>query len=226
MHYPAVLTEAETVTRLLAGASIGRYGDGELKLCLERSACAQEHNPAISFRLREILKSESDNFIVGIPRISDRSMMNAQKKSFWSQYTATKYTSLYKLDKVYGSAFITRPDSVPGINTHEYFNCIKALWDKRHVILINGNGKRFDKDPSILDNAESVECWDYPAQNAWEHYAEIMERAGQQRKDKIFILALGPTATVLTFDIHNLGFQALDLGHLGMFYARLNRGKQ
>lgn len=226
MRYPQVLTERETLDRLAAGASIGRYGDGELKLCLGRSACAQEYNPQISARLRQVLVSNHERFIVGIPRIADRSMMDAQKQHFWSQYMAERYISLYDMHKTYGSAFVTRPDSIPDLNCLEYFERVKRLWEAKDVILINGNGKRFDKDPSILENAKSVECWTYTAQNAWVFYPEILQKAAQQDKRTLFILALGPTATVLAFDLCGLGYQALDLGHLGMFYARLTKGDQ
>ena len=37
-------------------------------------------------------------------------------------------------------------------------------------------------------------------------------------KEKLFILALGPTATVLAYDLATFGFQALDLGHIDIEY--------
>ena len=37
-------------------------------------------------------------------------------------------------------------------------------------------------------------------------------------KDKLFILALGPMATVLAYDLARLGYRALDLGHIDIEY--------
>jgi len=36
-------------------------------------------------------------------------------------------------------------------------------------------------------------------------------------------LALGPTASVLALDLHKAGIQALDLGHLSMFYINTRK---
>jgi hypothetical protein len=40
--------------------------------------------------------------------------------------------------------------------------------------------------------------------------------------DNLLVISLGPTATVLAADLAREGRQALDLGHLGMFYAGIH----
>lgn len=221
--YPAVLDEFETVSQILQGKSIARYGDGELNLCLGIRAKAQVFSPKLSKRLQAILKSDSD-CLVGIPRIADYSFMSEQKKQFWSKYTDPKFTALYEPHKQYASAFITRPDSVPAINNTSYFEALKSVWASRNVVLIGGDkpGQRFDEDSSILQGSESVKRWLAPNENAWDGYKSQLQKCQTQSKDTLFILSIGPTATVLAYDLNNTGYQALDLGHLGMFYARLN----
>lgn len=40
----------------------------------------------------------------------------------------------------------------------------------------------------------------------------------------MFLLALGPTATVLAYDLCKIGFQAIDIGHLDIEYEWFNQG--
>ena len=44
-----------------------------------------------------------------------------------------------------------------------------------------------------------------------------------ESKNVLFLLALGPTAMVLSFNLANLGYQALDLGHMDLQYEYLRR---
>ena len=44
-------------------------------------------------------------------------------------------------------------------------------------------------------------------------------------KDAWFLLALGPTATVLAYDLCKAGYRALDIGHLDICYELLLRGE-
>ena len=46
-----------------------------------------------------------------------------------------------------------------------------------------------------------------------------------QPKDKLFLLALGPSATVLTYDLCNAGYQAVDIGHIDLEYEWFLKGK-
>lgn len=221
--YPRVLSEFETIELLLKeGKSIARYGDGELKLCLGRKNVSQEYHPRLGKRLVEILKSNDEQCVIGIPHLHPLERIAPDKREFWGRYTHKVYADFYDPNKVYGSAFITRPDNVPEINTLEFFERVQDLWLGRHVVLINGDDSRakFDKDESFMDGAANVDRWLFPRRDAWAVYMDIFEKCRQQQMDTLFILALGATATVLAYDLALAGFQALDLGHLGRFYAK------
>lgn len=207
---------------LLEGASIARYGDGELKLCLGRNACAQEHNSIIAGRLRQILLESSAPCLVGIPRPTK--LMSAQKQIFWEPYTKLPYTALFSPKIQYVSSFITRPDSAPGIYNEAYFEDIKLLWEDRNVVLVNGSNRPLDKDITIFENC-TYRRLEVFSQNAFEEYRTLFNLCLKEPKDTLFVLAAGPTATVLAYDLAKEGYQALDLGHIGMFYARFKRGK-
>ena len=38
------------------------------------------------------------------------------------------------------------------------------------------------------------------------------------KKNKLILIALGPTATVLSYDLNKLGYQAIDIGHADIEY--------
>ena len=72
----------------------------------------------------------------------------------------------------------------------------------------------------LFKEASSINRILCPATNAWEQYDKILSTILELNldQDTLFILALGPTATVLAYDLTQYGFQALDLGHLDIQY--------
>ena len=46
----------------------------------------------------------------------------------------------------------------------------------------------------------------------------------KQSKDKLFILALGPSATILAYDLAINGYQAMDCGHMDIEYEWFLQG--
>jgi hypothetical protein len=217
-HWPAILSEDETVDRLLAGASVARFGDGEIKLALGRPAVSQKSDPDLQRRLREIL-IDAGSCLVGLPNIHAAT----PKRAFWQPFDRPTVRALFR-PKVYASAFVSRPDSAPWIARPDYWDKIRSLWRGKHVILVRGSGKSLS--PGLLP--EAAEVWEIgaPRQHAWSEAGRIFrevitihDRVWSGRKP-IVLLCLGATATVMAADLCSLGVQALDLGHLGMFLKR------
>ena len=42
----------------------------------------------------------------------------------------------------------------------------------------------------------------------------------------MFLIALGPTATILAYDLYKLGYQALDIGHVDLEYEWMKLGTE
>ena len=49
-------------------------------------------------------------------------------------------------------------------------------------------------------------------------YNKILLEIDKCEKDKLFILSIGPTATILASDLCDKGYQAIDLGHIDIEY--------
>lgn len=212
--YPQVLSEFETLVRVVAGASLARFGDGELRQADHAvNIKPQVRDSALTARLRGILQDSGD-CLVGIPNIHAR----GPKDTHWRTYAG--YCRLLS-DRTYGSAFITRPDSAPWINDEPYWNLMQSLWLDREVTLVRGAQKSFTKEELLLSGASQVHEVLCKPQDAWADYDAILREVGTP--DRV-LLCLGPTATVMAVDLCAKGVHAIDLGHAGMFWKKRRRG--
>lgn len=213
-HYPPVRSEAETLRRVVAGASIARYGDGEFALAEGRSIRPQRHRPELGARLRAILSGDSGSCIVAIPNIL--ATLPEKKAKFWARYR--RCAALLDSSVSYGSSFITRPDNAPWLDTPEYWRSLESLWAGRDVTLVRGDDPHGTGAVSLvaadLRSARHVHEVIAPGVNAWYEYESILERVGRPERA---LLCLGATATVLAVDLAARGVHAIDLGHVGMF---------
>lgn len=211
MNYPKVVNEDKTLDALLSGASISRYGDGELRLALRRAERpAQPYSPELALKLRTGLLNSGD-CLVGIPNL----VSQTPKIGFWRAYSSPWVTNALT-DRVYHSSFITRPDSAPWIDRPDYWDKVKSLWQGKEVTLVRGGDKSLTL--SRMSSAKRVREVVGPRIDAWSSYDKLMKAIGTP--DHPVILCLGITATVLAIDLCALGVQALDLGHIGTFMHR------
>lgn len=217
-----IADEWTTIRTILDGQkSIARYGDGEFKLICMAAQITQSPNKAMCARLKEILLSQDPNLLVGVPRLWEKDMnwMPSKKRNFWFKVRKNK-TFEYYLDpgKQYYSAFITRPDSAPMIETPEYWELCKKIWEGQRVILLQGEHRRF-QDSDIFDRVKNLEIVWGPEREAWPHRERLLDEMIKKQAD-LYILSLGPTATVLAADLCEMGCWALDMGHFGVFYNK------
>ena len=58
-----------------------------------------------------------------------------------------------------------------------------------------------------------------PVINAFNLYSKIVNTVKKKvSKNKLILIALGPTATLLSFDLYKLGYQSIDVGHVDIEY--------
>lgn len=214
-NYPRVMSEWDTMEAAVNGCSLARFGDGELRLCHEGKHIAQVSSPELSKELRTILAYASD-YVNCLPCIPNANAPNG-KPEMWgpTRYSAPEYVSYYKAG-MYGSSFVTRPDSAPWIDTDEYWNMTCKLWNQKDVILVIGT-----RGGSIthLDNANSVEIIYGPERDAYAEVDKLQEQITNrwQLWKRRVILCLGPAATILAWRLAKQGMHAVDVGHLGRF---------
>lgn len=211
--YPIVRDEWESLRLVLDGRSLARYGDGEFNLAMNAHGIkCQVAHPKLSQRLREILH-DSGECVVGIPNIHSAT----PKAEFWNKYLAC---APMLTDRLYASAFVTRPDSAPWLDTASYWRSVESLWVGQDVTLVRGSSRSLTS--ADLVGATSVTEVIGPREHAFAQYDALMEQIGAPQR---VLLCLGPTATVMAVDLCAKGVHAIDIGHVGMFLKKHRQGQ-
>ena len=228
---PIVKDSDYTINEILnKQVSISRYGDGEFKLINKNDLLFQKYDEELCNRLKEILKSNLTNHIVCIPRqLVDTDWLNYRAKEYWDNYLNLNRYKIYKLldkNKVYYNSFITRfYIDLRDKNKSKYqINNLKKVWKKREIVVVEGENSRLGVGNDLFDKCISVERILCPSENSFKKYKEILDSIKKVDKNKLILIALGPTATVLAYDLAKLGYIALDIGHVDIEYEWLLKG--
>lgn len=209
--YPVVRSEEETLDAVVSGKSIARYGDGEFKIVGGSGCVSQKPDKKLAEEMAYILRAESTRCIVGIPNLDKRS----PKIENWRKYEK-RYPKWLNPNKVYYSAFITRPDSAPWIYNAEFYAKIESLWRDKEITIVHGSERSLTAGFYAMKSAARITSIQCARRDA---YADIdtIEAEIRRASNKIVILCCGPTATCLAWRLH-VDYHAIDLGHVGMFW--------
>jgi len=206
--------------------SIARFGDGEMGLIYDLPLQFQKPNPELSKRLYEVLNSHEEGLIIGISNSFRIGHIDDQKKGikhYWNSWiNENKYELVNYLDwnRKYGSANISRfyMTYKDTIDVPKYVKKLKMVWDKKDIVMIEGEKTRSGVGNDLFDNANSIQRIICPADDAFDVYNEIYNEAIKIEKNKQILISLGPTATVLAYDLYKAGYWAIDIGHADLEY--------
>ena len=211
--------------------SIVRFGDGELGQILRKDDIGfQQYHSCLADRLREILISDPDpEILICIPDLFQSiSKLRDKPRSYWLHWILRNRSGLSKVIRpgIYGDSLVTRL-YLPWLNTSDEERIVqnlKSAWAGKHVIVVEGKKTRWGIGNDLLENAASVRRILCPSQNAYDKYQQILNLCRRHAEDDcVFLLALGPTASVLAYDLAKDGKRALDLGHLDLQYDYLQQ---
>lgn len=222
---PKVESVNDTIDEIVNNKrSIARFGDGEIKLAAGKDISFQDNSKKIRDKMREVLSSDADGLMIGIADIfDDCKQFDDSTRDYWKKHLARFRGVWYKYlikGKKYYNASMTR--QYIGLRHKEesgkIFEHIKKIWDGRDVVIIEGEKSRLGVGNDLLDNAKSIKRILGPSRQAFSKYDEILEEAKKVDKNSLILLALGPAATCLAYDLHMLGYQAVDIGHIDVEY--------
>ena len=186
----------------------------------------QKYNKEMSQRLLDILNSKEENLLIGINapyKIKDLDKFNRHAKNYyisWFKKFKFKLAKILK-NKVYYSSTITRfyMDLKSKKGVPNYIKNLKKIWDQRDVVIIEGEKSRLGVGNNLFDNMKSIQRIICPVINAFNLYSKIVNTVKKKvSKNKLILIALGPTATLLSFDLYKLGYQSIDVGHVDIEY--------
>lgn len=204
--------------------SIGRFGDGEFKwIIMKDQDSFQKNSKRLSEKLLEVLNSDLDGFLVGLPnQFNNLRHQTIKSKLFWINTIGgigKEILSMLNDKKVYYSAIISR--IYIGIENKKKTEILIQKWKKifygRDILIVEGNKTRFGYGNDLLEGASSIKRIECPNENAFFYYDEILNDTVEileEKKDALVIIALGPTATILSYELFKKGFQSIDIGHL------------
>ena len=146
---------------------------------------------------------------------------NARK--YWMKYLNLNRSKIYKIinmNKIYYDTQVTRLyiDIKDKSKVENRFNLVKSLWNNREVVIVEGEKSRLGIGNDLFNGCKSIERIICPSINAFSKYDEILKEVKKQDKSKLILIALGPTATILAYDLANAGYQAIDIGHIDIEY--------
>ena len=223
---PTVASIDETIRHITEGnRSISRFGDGEMLLTSpSKSIGFQEGSPLLAKRLREVLVSHEEGHLVAIPDVFSglnryrRKCRRFQRTHFFIY--GIWWDQLLIPGRKYENAFLSRPNMDYTSKEHcaRWFRELKTIWEGRDIVFIEGAMSRLGVGNDLFDNAGSIRRILCPPRNAFERYDRILNEALKVEKEVLFLIALGPTATVLAYDLHKAGYQAVDIGHIDVEY--------
>lgn len=229
---PIIRSVEETYEKILKDhVSVSRFGDGEFKWMADLPQNTfQKPSKIMQQRLIEISKSDMENHIVCLSdTFGDLNQFNAYGKEFWGCFMGMyrkKWMQFLKPGKVYYNTNMTRPymdykDKSPCANR---FQMLKKIWENRDIVIIEGEKSRLGVGNDLFHTAKSVRRILAPATNAFDKYEEIFKQACSMEKEALLLIALGPTATILAYDLAKEGYQALDIGHVDVEYEWFQMG--
>ncbi len=232
--FPKVRSIDETLDVLIDGQrSLCRFGDGEFA-CISgnlRAKFTTKYNEKLADRLREILTSNDDSIMVAIAdnygRLDKYAPSSRREiRHYMTPSIRREHEELLDKGRYYYNAYITRPymflyDSPAG--TKRYWDRMRSLWDGKKVVIIEGSSTGMGVGNDLLDNCAQIRRIISPATDAFDMYDRIMFAALRESEDSLYLLALGPAATVLAYDIAKSGRRAIDIGHLDIEYEWMKR---
>lgn len=224
-------SDKEMIDMFLDGYSIARYGDGELRIISNTpSDFYQKNDKKLASRLSDIALSSGEKAIICFPKpLSTLKGLNLNARLFWisnSFWNRKEWRKIIDLNKEYGNTQITRPyiDYCSKDGARERYDNLKRAWDGKKICIIEGEETHLGEGNDLFKNAKTIKRIIAPAKNAYDDFENILKKALSVDKDYLFLIALGPTATVLSYELAKKDRVAFDVGHVDIEYEWLRRG--
>lgn len=221
--------------------SLSRFGDGEFKQVYayltngvgDSDIGFQKYNYCLAERLLEVLKSNLKGHEIGLPSPmfgKDVSKMKSFPRQYWRNQSI-KYFQMVKTlscpGKIYLDSFFTRfyIDYKTNIDKRKYLISLKKIWENRNVLIVEGLRTKLGVGNDLFSEACTIRRILCPPKDAFNSIDRIEDAIRSHvKQDDLVLVALGPTATVISYDMAHYGIQTIDVGHIDIEYEWMLRG--
>ena len=228
------IKDAETTLQTVIDrdCSLTRFGDGEWDLIFGRNrSWFQRTDSELSKRLKEVFECNDDGLLVAIAdNFSNLDKYTEEAADGIREYmvkSRNDVESIIDFDREYYDAYVTRPYIIyrERNKADVVFSLFKKIWENKRILIVEGCESRTGVNNDLLDSAKSVIRIICPQKNSWDYYDDILLKVSNHLQEvDIVCVSLGATATVLAYDVHQMGMQILDIGQLDNEYEWFLRG--
>ena len=208
------------------GLSLCRYGDGEFEMMLETERpWFQTVNKTLAKRLKEIVNCSDSNIIIALAddfgNLDKYTDVSANAIRQYMLNSRNKIMPMLVPEKIYYDAYVSRVYMMYKDKAYakKMFGLWKRIWQGRNILMVEGLYSRYGWNNDLFAGAASVRRILCPEKNAFDRYAEIFSAViSHAQKNDLVLVSLGPTATVLAYDVAMTGIQTIDIGQLDNEY--------
>ena len=195
----------------------------------------QQYEENLARGLLEILQSREQDLLVGIGReyfygiIENAQTLYHKEVKEWLEQFITNNLNFYAnfliSGKEYASAGISQVYPTYRVYDFErHFNLWQKIFKHNNVVVVCGD-KIFDKVTyNILDISKSIQYVYGPTKHAYNEIQWLKLHLQRLPKDKLLVFALGPAGKVLAYQMFQMGFRVLDIGHTIKDYDWYRKG--
>lgn len=234
-EYPIVESGDKAIDLIISeGKSMCRFGDGEFAIMagVFRQKF-QNVDKELIRRLKEVLITDREDILIGLMDVyGDLSKYNDERyniRAYLTPEVRKQHYELIDMNKVYYDTYVTRPYAIYKDNITDAplrrFAHLKQIWEGKRLLIVEGEKTRMGVGNDLFDNADDIIRILGPAEHAFSRYDDILQSALKFGKDRLILVSMGPTATVLAYDLACAGYQALDIGHVDIEYEWMLAGK-
>lgn len=227
---PQIMSIDQTLDQVIEKKlSVARFGDSEYLYMSGGKDGLQSSSIKLQTKLQEVMKNTDPRLLVCMVNYHDLENRYLEAKLSAMKFhtrTYNSYKSYINFDYHYGNSnmtrfYITNRDKKL---CAERFDKCKKIWEKRDIILFEGENTRFGYGNDLFDNALSVKRVLCPSKMAFDYYDEILAKAKEMPSQSLLIFALGATATAIAGDLTAAGYQCIDIGNLDVEYEWFKLG--
>lgn len=202
-----------------------RFGDGEFDIMMGHSIAFQKYDRLLQSKLFEILSNKRDNLYVGVPYIPfhntkkllpfvrDLARTTRRHRVFMLENASREMTYI---DTGFSQVYLNYNNS---IDFKKYFDDVKTLFEEKDIVIFAGAGILDKLKYDVFELCASKKIIDCPKRDAFDKYESILMQAlGVAEGGALPLFILGPTSTVLAYEMYKKGKIGWDIGHIAKDY--------
>lgn len=220
--YPAVMSAEETLKIVVEKKlSFSRIGDGEFNLIIDESNVFNHNDDCLKQRLIEIAEARhSRNCLICLNNYKPKNNAMYRWFLYHGLFALPRVLSTIKFQKQnFGDAYFLLYNIIENTASPQLPKII-SLWNNKKILFVcNKNSLLIDDNNHLFDTVTQKHFLFISPNNAFDEYNKILQEICAYSKDWVIYLECGATASVLSWDLAQMGYRALDMGD---FYKRLS----